>query len=205
MRQLRRTNPDTKTAALETRVAALERRFVGVGHAWSLLQFTTDQAINGSVSIAWDSFWTNAPLTFWTNNNNSFTKQNTPGDKNLVFADYGVYVATCSIEWEPSATGYPHRVDIQEGGMTYGGNLAAFGAAAATASEGPYPAVAGDVLDTGDVSISVREWWDRLPTQTSNFSVVCNVPTGGPKNAIRGYLVVVQLANGQRELDYTVY
>lgn len=205
MRQLRRTNPDTKTAALETRVAALERRFVGVGHAWALLQFTTDQAINGSVAIAWDSFWTNAPLTFWTNNDNSFTKQNTTTDKRLVMADYGVYIATCSIEWEASATGYPHSCDIAESGATFGANLAGLGVAAATASEAPYPAAAGSVLDTGDVSLTIREWWDRLPTQTTSWGVTCNVPSGGPKNAIRGYLAVVQLANGQRELDYTVY
>lgn len=208
MRQLRRETPDTKTADIEARVSALERRFIGIGHAWAQVTRNTDTAVtaSGAYSVQWETFLTNAPLTFWTNTDNSMTKHNTSGDTSLVCAEYGVYIALSSSEWEYLAGGYAHR-QITSAGRQRGLGTGTFGASVPNAVQTEYTtaAAANQILDVTDTNIGVHERWDYSTTQPANWTMQAVNDSGSNRNLLRASICVVLLPNGERLQDFTVY
>jgi hypothetical protein len=188
-------------------VAALERRFIGVGHAWAQVTRNTDTTITAgaSYSVAWESFLTNAPLSFWTNTDGSMTQNNTSGDTRLVCAQYGVYPMLAMSEWEHLAAGYPHY-QVLTAGRQRGLVTSGFGNSIIDTGQAPYTPASGAVtLDLADVGLGIHEWWDYTPTQPANWTMQAVNQDTVSRQLLRASLVVVLLPNGQRELDFTVY
>lgn len=203
MRRLQRKTLFTQDNSLEVRVEQLERRIFPQATKWAYVdKFNAQTLPGGAAFLTFDRFWTNAPTIFHTG---PPAGNDTAGDSTLFCSEFGVYVATSSVEWEDIGADFPHQHSISEGNLI-GANLAAYGASAVSASEVQFP-LTGDrgPLDTGDASIGVHSPWDHLPTQLANWRLLANNQHSTDVDVLRAFLMVALLPSDEKEVDYVVY
>lgn len=170
-------------------------------HAWAFARLTTPQEISlGSTeALGFDDFWTNAPTLFSTVPNGA------AGDTQIECAQFGVYIATLTVEWEDIGASYPHSCQIDTS-RQIGGRLTALGASAASASEAEWPSFGTNgPLDTGDVLIGVHEAWDYTPTQPAGWTMFASNGHSAAVDVTRANLMVMLLPNAANAVNYVIY
>ncbi len=208
MDPLKRDNQGVRATNHENRIEALERRIFPQATEWAFVRLTTDYShVGGAQILPFDNFWTSAPQMFDTIGGTGLGP-NEPGNVLLRSYEFGVYIATLTVEWEDTGSAYAHSSNISATRLI-DANLGALGASTATASFDmwPDPTGAGDteVLDTGDVTIGIHSPWDYTDTQYAGWSMFTFNHSGAPVDVLRANMMVALLPSSLVEEDYVVY